>query len=349
MTETVKARVQRIMADSDPHRKGRSFEEFLARHLKDIPDAEVARAWRWSAVPPEIRRHAVSSAHGGQDFGIDVLAVRNDGGFIAVQAKAYAKTALTKSDVQKFLAASNLHQALTHRWIVATGKVTDPVRTMVGAQCSIINPLVAWGDVILPEVGSRPTLKPDAIQRRAIGDCVTGLGNAGEGHDRGRLIMACGLGKTLVSQRIAEQIAFEGNRAAPLVLYATPSISLTAQSRRSWLRNSECGLQTVVVCSDKDAGRHYDESVAEFVEAPVSTAPEAIAKSLTAMIGRAKGKMTAVFCTYQSIDKVIEAQQIANVTVDFAVADEAHNTTGNIGGGGGVKRRPATSGSSITS
>ena len=47
-------------------------------------------------------------------------------------------------------------------------------------------------------------------------------------HDRGKLIMACGTGKTFTALRIAEAVAGVGGR----VLYLVPSISLFQQSMR---------------------------------------------------------------------------------------------------------------------
>ena len=47
---------------------------------------------------------------------------------------------------------------------------------------------------------------------------------------RGKLIMACGTGKTFTALRIAEAVAGVGGRA----LYLVPSISLFQQSMREW-------------------------------------------------------------------------------------------------------------------
>lgn len=131
-----------------------------------------------------------------------------------------------------------------------------------------------------------------------------------------------------MSQRVTEQLTPELSKN-PLILYATPSISLTAQSRREWLRNTKTGLQTLVICSDSDAGNNEGEIGIEEIEAPVTTDPQTIALRLAHMLESANGKMTGIFCTYQSIDKMIAAQNLnEKLQVHIAIADEAHNTTG---------------------
>lgn len=51
-----------------------------------------------------------------------------------------------------------------------------------------------------------------------------------EGNDRGKLIMACGTGKTYTSLLIAEQLL----NGKGLVLFMVPSIALLGQSLNAW-------------------------------------------------------------------------------------------------------------------
>ena len=89
-------------------------------------------------------------------------------------------------------------------------------------------------------------------QVSAVEDVMEGF----KANDRGKLIMACGTGKTLTSLRIAEEIAGKGGR----VLFAAPSLSLLAQSIRQWGADAETPLRAFAVCSDAKIGRTDSDS-----------------------------------------------------------------------------------------
>ena len=166
----------------------------------------------------------------------------------------------------------------------------------------------------------RPVQEPWPLQVEAIEDAVTGLTN----HDRGRLVMACGTGKTFTALRIAEQLVEDGQR----ILFAAPTIALVSQARREWLRQTTRKLECIVVCSDPTAGgRNENEDIRiSELECPVSTDPAEIASSLAA-----EGSTRVVFCTYHSLGRVTEAQvRHGAPEFDLAIADEAHRTTGAL-------------------
>ena len=116
------------------------------------------------------------------------------------------------------------------------------------------------------EHAKRPIQEPWALQVDAIEDAVTGLA----AHDRGRLVMACGTGKTFTSLRIAEHLVEDGGR----ILFAAPSIALVSQARREWLRQTTRPLECVVVCSDVTAGGRGEEDMRlSELECPVTNRP----------------------------------------------------------------------------
>lgn len=59
----------------------------------------------------------------------------------------------------------------------------------------------------------------------------TGLAEA----DRGKLIMACGTGKTFTSLKISEDLVGKGGR----VLFMVPSLALMAQTVREWTNDTD--------------------------------------------------------------------------------------------------------------
>ena len=70
-------------------------------------------------------------------------------------------------------------------------------------------------------------------------------------HDRGKLIMACGTGKTFTSLKLIEQ-ELEGKG---LVLFLVPSIALLGQSLNDWMGDAETPIKAVCICSDSRASR----------------------------------------------------------------------------------------------
>ena len=171
----------------------------------------------------------------------------------------------------------------------------------------------------------RPTPRKELRdhQKKALNDIVEGLRD----HDRGKLIMACGTGKTLTALHIAETIAGASGR----VLVCAPSISLLAQVMREWtVETRELG-QPFVVCSDVQVGRRTasaadaDAAAGYDLVIPPTTNPQRLADAIAAApeVGQ-----TVIFCTYQSLSVIQEAQELGMPEFDLAVCDEAHRTTG---------------------
>ena len=109
-------------------------------------------------------------------------------------------------------------------------------------------------------------------QQAAFDDVLQGFSD----HDRGKLIMACGTGKTFTALRIAEALAGVGGR----VLYLVPSISLFQQSMRQWATQRAIPHRYVGICSDTRAGRNDEDASLEELEIPVTTDPVAISQAL---------------------------------------------------------------------
>ena len=315
--------LNRIRADSrDESEKGRWFEQLFMRIARQQPEFEVDTIWRWADWP---EREALTGLD-GRDIGIDLVAQRTSGEWVAIQCKCYEdKHTLGKGEIDKFLGGSQ-HSVFRLRWIVATCRWgTNAERAIQNAHPQVTQvDFREYLNIQVEEVDARrPVQEPWPLQVEAIEDAVTGL----ENHHRGRLIMACGTGKTFTALRIAEQVVQEGQR----ILFAAPTIALVSQARREWLRQTTRKLECIVVCSDPTAGgRNENEDIRiSELECPVSTDPAEIARSLVD-----DGPTRVVFCTYHSLGRVTEAQANHNAPeFELAIADEAHRTTGALLGG----------------
>ena len=271
---SVRLVLDRIRTESrDESEKGRWFEQLFMRLALQEPEFEVDAIWRWPDWP---ERESLTGLD-GRDIGIDLVGRLITGEWVAIQCKCYDPAhVLGKGEIDKFLGGSQ-QPVFRLRWAVAT------CRWGPNAEKAIQNahpPVTQIDfrqhlDVQVEEHDSkRPVQDPWPLQAEAIEDVVAGLAN----HERGRLVMACGTGKTFTALRIAEQLVDDGER----ILFAAPTIALVSQARREWLRQTTRQLKCIVVCSDATAGgRNENEDIrVSELECPVSTDPAEIAASL---------------------------------------------------------------------
>ena len=312
--------LRRIQTESRTQaEKGRWFENLFLRIARNETDLEIEAIHRWADWPEREELTGLT----GQDIGVDLVAKHHDGTWIAIQCKCYEREhRITKDDVQKFVSGSQ-NEIFTLRWIVATSRWGRTAEAIIkGSNIRRID-FLDYQDRLVEEKVERPIQKPWPLQDEAISDVVAGL----QHHDRGRMIMACGTGKTFTALRIAERTVPDGEA----ILFLAPSIALVSQARREWLRQTTRPLNCTVVCSDPYAGgknEAEDISLSELT-CPVTSKPEEIAAKLL----YAK-KTKVVFCTYQSLMQVSAAQKEHGAPAfALTIADEAHRTTGALKAG----------------
>jgi len=267
---TIGAEALRLARLSDQHVKGRQFEKLLEHVIPQIPDLEVERCWRWKYLP-ETKRSEIFPGTTRQDTGVDHVAQRKDGSYVAIQAKCFdPERTMQSRDLTTSIHATTWRKNISLCWLITTCKWSKPLEQQLGEGWAILHAPSKWDDIPLNSDQKPPPAELDTLQKAAFNDVIKGFK---AGHERGRLIMACGTGKTLVSQRVAEEITSKNG----VVLYATPSIALTGQSRQAWLREAKREIRTVVVCSQADAGESSSGYLPE-IEAPATTDPEMIAQ-----------------------------------------------------------------------
>ena len=186
------------------YEKGYRFEELFKRMARRDPELELVGIWRWSEWPD---REALTG-QGGQDPGIDLVAQHASGAWIAIQCKCYADThRVEKKDINAFLAYSQ-GEPFALRWFVATcpwGRYAETAVRGPNPLARRIDFVHRYGDQTYEDPG-RKEITPWLRQAEAIQRCGKGL----EEHDRGRLVMACGTGKTFTALRIAENVVEDG-------------------------------------------------------------------------------------------------------------------------------------------
>ena len=315
--ESAGAALERIRTESRTEfEKGTWFENLFLRVARNEPSFELDGIWPWAAWPEREQRTGL----GAGDIGVDLVAKHRDGSWIAIQCKCYERDRrIAKVDIQKFVTGSQ-HEAFALRWIVTTCRWGSTAELLIkGSNIRRID-FANYHDRLIEEQVERPVQHPWDEQKEAIADVIEGL----QHHDRGRLIMACGTGKTFTALRAAEQIVDDGDA----ILFLAPSIALVSQARREWLIQTTRKLRCIVVCSDPYAGgknEAEDISLSE-LECPVTSDPVEIARKLSDT-----DDTKVVFCTYQSLKQVSQAQREHGVdSFALTIADEAHRTTGAL-------------------
>ncbi len=309
--------------------RGAKFEQLMVRYFELDPmlSARYDRVWRWTDWPD----------HQGADTGIDLVARERDTGELtAVQCKFYEPAhTLAKRDIDSFFTASGKKPfsnriiiSTTDRWganaEAALADQLTPIQrlSLADIASSPINWDVAWPDEDL-HVTVEPARRhePRPHQQVAINEVFNGFAT----HDRGKLIMACGTGKTFTALKIAERWADEHDGSAR-VLFLVPSISLLSQTLHEWTAQSRTAMRSFAVCSDTKASRVVEDINPYDMPLPATTNASKLVAQMQQ--GRSSAGLTVVFSTYQSLPVIAEAQGLGLAEFDLIVCDEAHRTTG---------------------
>jgi predicted helicase/uncharacterized protein (DUF2384 family) len=303
-----------------PQSRGRDFERVCKWLLENAPQYRsiVKNVWLWDEWPGRY----------GPDTGIDLVVQNNDGHLWAVQAKAYSQErSIPKSEVDSFLSES-ARREFSYRLLIATTDLIGrnalstlegqavPVGLVTLADLHAMQ--VEWPDSIADlSAVQRKHLEPRPHQWEALEAIEKGL----QEHDRGKVLMACGTGKTLVGLWAMELLHSD------LTLVLVPSLSLLKQTLGEWTANADIPFQYMAVCSDQSVDRAggNDSFVASTsaLGVPVTTDPQDVKRFLEEDVRR------VMFSTYQSSPAIADAMRLAKGSrFDLVIADEAHRCTG---------------------
>ena len=315
---------------TDERTKGTLFERMVAKYLLTDPEYanEIEEAWLWSDWPLRWEN---------QDSGVDIVAKTWYGDYWAIQCKFYSDDhRIQRNEIDSFLAASGRQfeengdrQTFAFRLIAATTNLfganatailerqSTPVGTLLRRDFET-SP-IDWGLFVPAEPENLRLVRKKILredQEKAIEAVKAGFTRS----DRGKMIMACGTGKTFTSLRLAEELVGESGT----VLFLAPSISLVSQSLRAWTADADVSFRSFVVCSDTRVGKEHGDIRTVDLAYPPTTDAFRLASAMEKVSGETK----VIFATYQSIDVVIAAQQQLGLEFDLVICDEAHRTTG---------------------
>lgn len=329
--------------------KGDKFERLMQAYLQTDPmyADQFTNVWLWNDF-------FAKKDFGGKDTGIDLVARTTSGDFWAIQCKCFQENALIdKPAVDSFLATSSRHfkdeelrsTGFAHRlWISTTNKWGPNAEEAIQNQNPPVNRIslhdlenanVVWeklAEGLSGELARGKKKTPRPHQLKAIAAAHAHFKTA----DRGKLIMACGTGKTYTALNIAEKET-DGNG---IVLFLVPSIALLGQTLNEWTGDAANPFNAICICSDAGASKKRvknDDSDGYSVvdlALPASTDVQGIVKQFEALQQNPGHPLTVVFSTYQSIDVIAAAQQAlqgkhpVGEGFDLIICDEAHRTTG---------------------
>lgn len=315
--------------------KGTYFELLCIKYFKNEPF--------YSDLFKEVQTYtewAKAQGLSGKDTGIDLVATTKDGEFHAIQCKLYdADRKVTKAEIDSFLSAASktyfkrrIIVSTTHEWsdnALATLENQEPPVTKIDldtlAQSAIDWSLFAEKKEIVFKK------KKDLRDHQKAALTSTRIGLYDRQLERGKLIMACGTGKTFTSLKIAEECAGKGKR----VLFLVPSLSLLSQTLTEWTQESTTPLHSYAVCSDNEIGKKKNATAIDAVttlehelQYPATTDAARLAENVEKH--HDSEHMTVVFSTYHSINTVSDAQNDYQMAeFDLIICDEAHRTTGS--------------------
>lgn len=320
--------------------KGTEFEKLMKRWFITDPKYNnlLDKVYLWEEFPGRKQL-------GGTDTGIDLVAHTYTGEYWAIQCKFYDEsTTINKQLVDKllshagqyFLDDSGQTQTFSRLvWVDTQRKKWGPnAESAIKNRndffrvnlVDLENSAVDWYKLIHGEQGTDAQLAvktPRPHQVIAINKAHHYY--IDENSERGKLIMACGTGKTYTALRIMEDIT----EPDALVLFLVPSIALLSQTLNAWMADRTENILPICVCSDSKVSKKMIEADQEDMSTtelayPASTNTKTIIrnyKKLTKKQGR-----VVIFSTYQSIDVVSEFLHEAKLTVDLCICDEAHRT-----------------------
>jgi superfamily II DNA or RNA helicase len=325
--EDLEAAIERIEIAKE---KGTAFEEFVFvyfTHFKNL--YQISELYMGPNIPAELKAKFKLEK---RDSGVDGLIIKENGDSVAYQAKfRSAQAAPSYDELTSFWAES---EHTTERCIFANCYelpqqsykkkdqfiiLRDELNSLEPEFFEWLFQFAATGDM----ESHVAKFSPLPHQEKMIAEVLDGFATS----ERGKMLAACGTGKTLTSMWIKEELE------CSTVLFVAPNLALIKQTLEAWMPQSNRPFAYLCVCSDQTVASSAksddsDEFQADatYIGVPVTTDSDKIINFLN--YDTPKGKV--IFSTYQSLDAIVHAlQNVNDFRFDIIFFDEAHRTAGN--------------------
>ncbi|GAA6961328.1 hypothetical protein HpCHC28_11840 [Helicobacter pylori] len=334
---TYKLIKEKLQAIPNNALKGSWFEKVSKRFLKEHDSAdEYESIDLWSDWELNNNEH---------DRGIDMVITTTSKEYIAVQCK-FHQDSVSYNDLSSFLTKlqSGVGEIRFKKGIIISTsnlssnalKEIEQIRKNKGidivgiSEEDFIYSQIDWEKFDPTQTqGELPLCdkkKPRPHQTEAIKATKEYFSNPK--NTRGKLIMACGTGKTYTSLKIMEALN------PKITLFLAPSIALLSQTFREYVQEKSEPFYASIVCSDDKVGKGKknknddDNDDINFSELPLK--PSTNLKDILSVceLVQKENKRFIIFSTYQSALRIKEAQKVGLGEIDLVICDEAHRTVG---------------------
>ncbi len=330
---------QKLHAIPNQRHKGSLFEKISKQFLQEHDSAneyESIDLWYdWELRGKE------------RDKGIDIVITTSNEEYIAVQCK-FHQNSISYNDISPFLTQlqSGVGEVKFKKGIIIstsnlTSEALKAIEQIRSTGMGIDIDEITEEDFIYSRIDWEkfdPTKTEDEIplcdkkrpcphQTEAIEKTKEYFSNPKNA--RGKLIMACGTGKTYTSLKIMESLD------PKITLFLAPSIALLSQTFREYAQEKSEPFYASIVCSDdktgqskKNKSKNEDNDDIKFSELPIKASTRL--EDILSVYEKAQkeNKCFIIFSTYQSALRIKEAQEAGLKEIDLIICDEAHRTVG---------------------
>ncbi len=334
---TYKLIKEKLQAIPNQRHKGSLFEKISKQFLQEHDSAneyESIELWGdWKLKGKE------------RDRGIDIVITTSNKEYIAVQCK-FHQNSISLNDIATFLhkLQSGVGEVRFKKGIIiSTSKLTraalEEIEQTRSAGMGIDIDEITEEDFIYSRIDWEK-FDPEQSEELPLCDKKTPRPHQKEAieatkeyfsdpkNTRGKLIMACGTGKTYTSLKIMEALE------PKITLFLAPSIALLSQTFREYAQEKSAPFYASIVCSDdkvgKSAKKKSDDDTDDIQLAELPLKPSTRLEDILNTYEKAQkeNKRFIIFSTYQSALRIKEAQEAGLNGIDLIICDEAHRTVG---------------------
>ena len=315
--------------------RGTAFEWFCKFYLLSSPKYRLYydKVWHFSEFVKD-GKHQRKLRLPDPEQGTDLVALRKDGGYEIIQCKY-------KDNINKNIVLDDINSSLTTASYSPTTKYVDTV-----LMCSNLQGLTQNKDLlkhpktvhsidggvfesltdedfknirkaVKDQIPVYKARKPLPHQKKAITESLKRF----KKETRGKLIHACGTGKTLTSYYLYQEMK------PGLTLFLVPSLQLINQTLTEWCLESLANKKPIspfIVCSDETNERVPENDPNLWLQ-ELAIKVSTKAADIKAFVD-SKRPRKVIFSTYKSSTELGKTLKKLKITPNFAFFDEAHNT-----------------------